>query len=140
MTKIVKEFEVGATPNKVFALISVPEKWSQWASFVKQASSNGSKTHWIYEMGGMRVESDTEVTEAEENKVYRFRQAKGFLKSGKTSFEIEPSAKGSNITWTTEYEPPYSYLGKAMDRLRMNKQNEAAIDESVRNLKRTLER
>ncbi len=54
--------------------------------------------------------------------------------------EINPTGNGSSVIWTTEYEPPYSYLGKVMDKLRMKKQFEQAVDESVKNLKKLLER
>src|SRR5713226_387633 len=140
MTKIVRTFEVGASPDKAYAAVSVPERWSRWASFVRQASSNGPKVHWIYDMGGMRVESDTIVTEAAENARYAFRQMKGFMKSGDTRLEIEPTVKGSRIIWTTEYELPYSYLGKLADKLKARKQFEAAIDRSVANLEKLLSR
>ncbi len=140
MTKILKQFDVGAPPSSVFALTSKPEKYPQWAPFVKQASSNGPKTHWVYQMGGMNVESDTEVIEAKENSVYEFRQTNGFLKSGEFRLEIKPTEKGSSVIWTVAYEPPYSYLGKVMDKLRMRKQFEESVDESVKNLKKLLER
>ena len=140
MTKIVKQFEVEASPDKVFAIISVPEKWPQWASFVKRASSVGLKTHWVYDMGGMKVESDTQVSDVKENKVYEFCQTKGFMKDGGTRFDIKTSKKGSSITWTTEYELPYSYLGRLADKLRAKKQFDKAIDKSVSSLKQVLER
>ncbi len=84
--------------------------------------------------------SDTEITKVQENRLYEFRQVGGFLKEGGTRLEIEPTEGGSTITWTTQYEPPYSYLGKLADKLKMGKQFEEAIDESGRNLKKILER
>ncbi len=140
MTRIVKQFDVGAPPEKVYAVTSRPEKWPQWASFVKQVSSNGPKAHWVYEMGGMNVESDTVESRVEENRLYGFQQTSGFLKNGETILEINPTKNGSSVTWTMEYEPPYSYLGKVMDKLRMKKQVEVALDESAKNLKKLLER
>lgn len=140
MTRVVKQFDVGAPPERVFAVTSHPEKWPQWASFVKQASSNGPRAHWVYEMLGMSLESDTVETKVEENKIYGFQQTGGFLKNGETLLEINPTKNGSSVTWTTEYEPPYSYLGKVMDKLRMKKQFEDAVDESAKNLKKLLER
>ena len=139
MTKIVRDFEVAGPPNSVFALISVPEKWPQWANWVKQAKSDGNKTHWIYVMGGMKVESNTDITELKINSFYGFKQTKGFLKSGEISMHIEPNGEGSRINWVVEYEPPYSYLGKVMDKLMISKQFEQSIDESVISLKRTFE-
>ena len=140
MTKILREFEVAAPPEKVFVAISIPEKWPQWASFVKRASSIGLKAHWVYDMGGMKVESDSQVSEVKENSVYEFCQTKGFMKEGGTRFEIKPSKKGSSVKWTTEYELPYSYLGKLADKIRAKKQFELALDKSVKNLTQFLER
>jgi len=140
MTKIVRTFEVAGPPENVFGLLSDPEKWPRWAPFVRQASRIGPKTHWIYDMGGMKVEADTEVTESSENRVYAFHQTGGFLASGTTRFDIEPTQQGSKVTWTAEYELPYSYLGKLVDKLRGRKQFEEAIDESIKGLKSRVER
>ena len=140
MPKIVKRFEVSAPPERVFEAVSVPEKWPQWTAFVQAASSRGPKTHWVYNIRGMKVEADTTVTEIQENKVYGFRQTSGFLKRGEGRFEILPSKKGSIVTWTNEYELPYSYLGKLMDKLKARKQFEEGMDQSIERLKQLLER
>ena len=140
MTRIVKRFEVSASPERVFEAVSVPEKWPRWTAFVQAASSRGPKTHWVYNMGGMKVEADTEVTEIQENKIYSFRQTSGFLKRGEGRFLILPSKKGSIVTWTNEYELPYSYLGKLMDKLKARKQFEEGMDKSIKNLTGMLER
>ena len=84
--------------------------------------------------------ADTEVTESSENRVYAFHQTGGFLASGTTRFDIEPTQQGSKVTWTAEYELPYSYLGKLVDKLRVRKQFEEAIDESIKGLKSRVER
>ncbi len=140
MTKIVKEFDVRAPPERVFEAVSIPENWPRWSTFVKAASSKGPKTHWVYEMAGMKVESDTEVTEREENRTYGYRQSAGFLKSGEGCFEIRPETHGSSVRWTSEYELPYSYLGKLMDKLKARKQFDEGMDSSIKNLKKFLER
>ena len=91
-------------------------------------------------MQGMKVESDTEETVCEENRLYGFRQTGGFLKSGETRLEIQPSKKGSSVVWTNQYELPYSYLGKLMDKLRARKQFEEGMDKAIGNLTAILER
>src|SRR3989442_1724201 len=121
MTRIVRQFEVAAPPEKVFATVSVPEKWPSWSTFVKQATSNGPNAHWIYDLAGMKVESDSEIAEMTENSVYEFRQTTGFMKEGKTRIEIHRSKKGSEVTWVTNYKLPYSYLGKLVDKLKAGK-------------------
>ncbi len=134
---------MNASPEAIFAYVSVPEKWPQWATFVKRASSEGSgKTHWVYEMGGMKVESDTEETEVIPNHVYAFRQLKGFLREGSFRVQIEPVAensKNSLIRLTFEYEPPYSYLGKLVDKLGISERAKKDVDSSLQSLKRLVE-
>ncbi len=140
MTKIVKEFDVGAPPERVFQAVSIPENWPRWSTFVKAASSKGPKTHWVYEMAGMKVESDTETTDVRENEVIGFRQKGGFLKSGESRLEIERTKEGSCVRWTNEYVLPYSYLGKLMDKLKARQQFEDGMDASIESLKKFLER
>ena len=134
MTKIERTFDVPARPENVFAEVSDPARWPGWCDFVKSASPSGSRAHWVYNLGGMKVESDTELTERRENAVYAFRQTQGFLKSGTTRLELAPTNAGSQVTWTLEYELPYSYLGKLVDKLKGKKQFEGAVDASIRNL------
>ena len=140
MTRIVKEFSVGAPPERVYQVVSNPESWPTWAPFVKAATSDGPKTHWQYKMGKMKAESETEVTERQDNRIYGFHQTTGFLKSGGARFEIRPSNKGSLVTWTNQYELPYSYLGKLIDKLKARKQFEEGMDESIDGLVKLLER
>ena len=140
MTKIVKGLEVEAPPERVFALVSVPEKWSKLHTNVKAASSNGSKAHWVYGWGRMKVESNTEVTENEENRIYAFHQTDGFFKNAQTRLEIKPRKKGSAITWTVEYQLPYSFLGKLVDKLKASKELEAGMGRSFENLRQLAER
>lgn len=139
MTTIVKEFEVGAPPQRVFAAVANPERYPRWAVFVKAARTQGPRTHWVYELGRMQVELDTEETVSEPNRIYGFRQTAGFLKSGETRLEIRPTTSGSSVTWTNEYELPYAYLGDLMDRLQQRKQFEEGMDRSILRLKTLLE-
>ena len=138
MTKIERTFDLPARPENVFAEVSDPARWPRWCDFVKSASPSGPRAHWVYNLGGMKVESDTEVTERRENAVYAFRQTQGFLKSGTTRLELAPTKAGSQVTWTLEYELPYSYLGKLVDKLKAKKQFEGAVDASIRNLGKLL--
>ena len=136
MTTIQRQTEVEATPETLYSMISIPEKWPQWATFVKQATSDGSnKAHWVYELGGMKVESDTETTEVVPNHIYAFRQINGFLKSGSFRLEISPQQNRSQLKLTMEYEPPYSYLGKLLDKMSIGEKAEKDIDKSLESLR-----
>ncbi len=140
MTKIEKQLDLNAPPESVFAAVSVPEKWARWHVNVKRASSNGSKTHWVYGWKGFKVESVTEVTEIKSNSVYAFRQTDGFFNGAETRFEIQPSEKGSRVKWTIEYRLPDSYLGKLMNKLSSAKSLGDGMEHSFTNLKQFVER
>ena len=143
LTTIERQVTVKATPERVFSYVCAPEKWPQWATFVKQASSDGQgNAHWVYTMGGMKVESDTETTDVIQNRVYAFRQTKGFLREGSFRVEIEPSSNnpgGCVLNWTMRYEPPYSYLGKMLDKLGIGERAERDVDSSLDGLKKLVE-
>src|SRR5438046_7807457 len=116
MTKIERTFDVPARPENVFAEVSDPARWPRWCDFVKSASPSGSRAHWVYNLGGMKVESDTELTERRENAVYAFRQTQGFLKYGTTRLEMVSQNAGSQVTWHFEYELPAPEPGKLWDK------------------------
>lgn len=142
LTTIERETSVKGTPQLIYSYVSVPEKWPQWATFVRQATNEGSnKTHWVYELGGMKVESVTEPTEVEQDRVYAFRQSSGFLKEGRFRLDIQPpvGSDESQIKLTFQYEPPYSYLGKLVDKLRIGEKAEKDVESSLQNLKRLVE-
>ncbi len=140
MTTLTKRFELTASPGKVFSIVSVPERWPQWMPSVKRASSSGSKVHWVYGMGPAKVESNTVITEKQENKIFEFRQTDGWFKSAQTRLEIEPTRTGSRVTWTVKYELPYSTLGRIADRLQATQQMKDLMNKAADNLQALLAR
>jgi hypothetical protein len=52
---------------------------------------------------------------------------------------LEPTAKGTKLTSTMDYELPYSILGKLVDKLRVSKDVEKTMERTLRDTKKALE-
>src|SRR4030067_987644 len=84
----------------------------------------------------IKGEWEEEVTEFVENKKMVMRTVEGSkLKMGVTGL-LEPTAKGTKVTYIEENEGPYSVLGKLVDKLKYSKETEKFMEELLGNLKR----
>ena len=52
---------------------------------------------------------------------------------------LEPTAKGTKLTYSMDYELPYSILGKLVDKLRVKKDIDKSVAEMMENIKKGLE-
>ena len=52
---------------------------------------------------------------------------------------LEPTATGTKLTNTADYELPYSILGKIVDKLKVSKDIEKRMEKELRDLKKALE-
>jgi carbon monoxide dehydrogenase subunit G len=55
------------------------------------------------------------------------------------SQSFEPTAKGTKLTVTNDYEVPYSILGKLVDKIMVRKNIEKAMERNLKNIKKALE-
>jgi uncharacterized membrane protein len=73
--------------------------------------------HIVSEAGGSQAEFDMEITEFEKNKKISMHTVGASKLKIQTSDVFEPTAKGTKVTGTMDYELPYSILGKIVDKL-----------------------
>ena len=52
---------------------------------------------------------------------------------------LEPTAKGTKLTYSMDYELPYSVLGKLVDKLKVGKEMEKNIVVAMEKAKKALE-
>jgi carbon monoxide dehydrogenase subunit G len=52
---------------------------------------------------------------------------------------LEPTAKGTKLTYSMDYELPYSVLGKLVDKLKVGKDMEKNLGVINENIKKALE-
>ena len=146
MTKLTNIIEIEASPEKVFA----------WANDIKnmneamkgnaelEQTSNGpvgmgSKFHFVGAAAGQTVETDLEVIEYLKNKKFAFHSTGTSKTKLAAHWTYEPTAKGTKLTIDTEYEVPYSILGKIIDKLSIKKAMDKNTTTMLENIKKALE-
>jgi carbon monoxide dehydrogenase subunit G len=80
-----------------------------------------------------------EVTEFVKNKKMVARTIGASKFKSTLLFTLEPTAKGTKLTYSYDYELPYSVLGKLIDKLKVGKDIEKNIGAMMENIKKALE-
>ena len=146
MARITKSIEIKAPPEKVFAFLisdKMNDVWGNWleGKWTSQGPVGvGSISHWIpKEDFKLKGEFDEEVVEFEKNKKIVMRTVKESKLNMTTIGLLEPTATGTKVTYTDQYEVPYSVLGKFVDKVKYSKDTEKFMEGMLGKLKNTLE-
>jgi len=144
--KLTKSIEIEASPEKVFAFILDSKKMNElskgsleWEPTSKEPVGVGSTSHWVATAGGNQQEWDMEVTEFVKNKKCAMRTIGASKFKMTILFTLEPTAKGTKLAYSYDYELPYSVLGKLVDKLKVGKDMEKNIGVIIENIKKALE-
>jgi carbon monoxide dehydrogenase subunit G len=147
VTKLTKSIDIEASPEKVWAFIfdlkkmnELTKGFSEGEYASKGPIGVGTKMHYVGKAGGSQAEFDTEITEFEKNKkasMHTIGASK--FRVVNASRTLEPTAKGTKLTTTMEYELPYSILGKIVDKLKVSKDIEKTAERTLENVKKALE-
>jgi carbon monoxide dehydrogenase subunit G len=146
VTKVIKSIEIAASPEEAFAFLLDKEKmneatkgFSQFEYTSKGPVGVGTKMHYITGSGGSTMEHDSEVIEFVKNKKLVSRTIGASKFKGTASFTLEPTANGTKVTYSMDYEMPYSVLGKLIDKVSVHKKMEEGISNALENGKKALE-
>jgi hypothetical protein len=147
MTESSVNIEILASPEKVFSsLVSdrfndITKDWivMKWTS--GGPVGLGSTAHAVGMGRNKGGEWDTEVTEFIPDRKLTMRSVgKTRLALDSTnSFSLEPKAKGTMVTYSINYDMPYSVLGKLLERLVVKRNLEKGNGKMLENLKASLE-
>jgi carbon monoxide dehydrogenase subunit G len=144
--KLTKSIEIEASPEKVFAFIIDSEKLNEMnkGNLEMEPTSKGpvgvgSTSHWVGTAGGNQQEFDMEITEFVKNKKAASRTIGASKFKMTASYALEPTAKGTKLTYSMDYELPYSVLGKLVDKLKVSKDMEKNIGAMMEKVKKALE-
>jgi carbon monoxide dehydrogenase subunit G len=146
--KITLSDEIEASPEKVWAFMLDMDKLNELTKGVikneitsKGPIGVGSTGHTIIynKSGGIQAEFDMEITEFEENKKASMRTIGKSKMKVNIKYAFEPTAKGTKLTKTTEYELPYSILGKIIDKISVHKDMEKMDKKALADAKKALE-
>ena len=145
MARIEKSIEINAPVGKVFTYLKDFEKMPEWNPSCKSHKITskgkigvGSTSHIVMESMGQKMEYDSELTEYVENKKLSWHSDKPSRMDG--TFAFTPIDKGTKLTFIMDYDLPYSIFGAILDKLKMSKEIEKALDEATKNLKKILEK
>jgi carbon monoxide dehydrogenase subunit G len=144
--KLTKSIEIEASPEKVFDFINDQKKmndagkgFSEMEYTSKGPVGVGTTSHLIAKIGGQERESEMEITEFVKNKKMSSHTI-GASKAKMTgSWTFEPTAKGTKLTNSMDYEVPYSVLGKVVDKLKVSKDMDKVMGKLMENIKKALE-
>jgi uncharacterized membrane protein len=144
--KLAKSIEIEASPEKVFAFFNDSEKMNEISkgNLEMEPTSKGpvgvgSTSHWVATAGGNQQEWDMEITEFVKNKKLVTRTIGASKFKAAISYALEPTAKGTKVTYSMDYELPYSVLGKLVDKLKVGKEMEKNIGAMTEDIKKALE-
>jgi carbon monoxide dehydrogenase subunit G len=144
--KVVRSIEIEASPEKVFAFMCDMEKMNEITKGVEEAEYTskgpvgvGSTRHVVGKAGRFKAEMDVEITEFEKNKKVSFHTIGASKVKANVSQSFEPTAKGTKLTVTNDYEVPYSIIGKIVDKLKVQKDIEKTMERNLKNIKKALE-
>ncbi len=90
-------------------------------------------------MSGQKIKSEAEYVEFEKNRRFVERQTEGDMKKWEQTFVFEATGKGTKVNLTTEYQLPYSILGKIIDRLKAGKEIQTSVEAAIEKTKEILE-
>ena len=146
MGKVTKSIEIEAPPEKVFDFINDMEKSNKMSKGVSEGEYTskgpigvGTTLHMVGKVGGTQAEFDMIITEFLKNRKVSMRTIGSSRFKMKGSMILEPTAKGTKLINTMDYEMPYSILGKIIDKVKVQKDLEKQTGDSLRDTKKALE-
>jgi uncharacterized membrane protein len=144
LARIEESIEINASPQRIWPTV----RWDKvpgWMEMIKKVEFTseekekiGATAHWAAEAGGVRSEWDTETTEWEPYKRGAWRTTGGTF-TGIGSLTLSPTESGTKATFMMDYELPYSFLGKIIDKLRVCRAIEKGTKLGLKQLKKTME-
>ena len=145
MARIERSIEIKAPAEKVWPLLFW-DRLPEWLDMFKKVvctsekrAEVGATFHVTSETAGVKGEFDVEITELIENEKGGWRSTAGnFTAFGTTT--LKPTETGSEVTFTIDYELPYSILGKIIDKLMVGRGIEKDFERGLEKLKNILEK
>ena len=140
MARIQKSIDINASADKIWPMVYW-DKVPEWADQIKSAKYTsqhkdkiGATAHVIGDTGRIRAEWDAETTEWVENEKLGWRTFAGSF-TGFGSMTLTHISSGTKATFLMDYDLPYLFVGKLVDRLRVSRALEKGTEKALRKLK-----
>ena len=144
MTRIERSIEIKASPEKVWPLL-LWDRCTEYNPTIKSVKLTSEKrgvgqtAHVVGAGDGQKFEYDIEVTEHVENEKCAWRTTSGDWTAVGSNI-LKPTEAGTELTMIIDYQLPYSFLGKIIDRFSVRKSIERSIETALENLKSIVEK
>ena len=145
MARIEKSIVINAPAEKVWPMVywdRVPD----WMDGITQAAYTseykdkvGATAHVQGDAGSIKAEWDAETTEWLENQKFAWRTFAGSF-TGFGSMTLATIGAGTKATFLMDYDLPYSFLGRLVDKLRVSKDLEKGTEKALKKLKELVEK
>ena len=138
MSVVRVEAEIAAPPERVFALLTDHEGFGRMPGMVAKLLEEGSPERnglgALRSLGGAGIAMHERVTAWEPPRAYEYRVVGGTVKLDHRGgrVEVEPTPRGSRVTWTTEVGGLAGVLGRPIVR--------SALSRMLAFVKKTAER
>jgi uncharacterized membrane protein len=142
MATVNKSIIINASVEKVFEYASEPGNLPEiWPSLIEnrvteKLPNGGSRTHFTYNMAGMRFEGNSEDTEFIPNQRVVSKTKEGI--ESEITWEYQAEGDATRVTFRGEYTVPIPLLGKLAEAF-IVKQNENEAETILVNLKARME-
>ncbi|MBI4337384.1 MAG: SRPBCC family protein [Chloroflexi bacterium] len=131
---------VDAPVERVFAILDDPMRTPEYAvglvgveDAMRTPERVGDSFRFTYSVMGLRFPGKLTVQEWEKDKRVVLRM-EGAM-PGTTTLTCEPFASGTRVTWSIDYTMKGGILGRALNRLLVERMNEKNHERSLENLK-----
>ncbi|MFQ6085182.1 MAG: SRPBCC family protein [Candidatus Bathyarchaeia archaeon] len=146
-----RSLEIKAPVEKVWAFMTDWDRYPEWTKSVekfeitsKQRSGVGMTSHEVGVLAGRgRYDIHSEATEFVENRIIAWCVVSGdklVRKGTKVSWMMKPTKVGTQLTYSSDYEVPYSIFGKIIERLIFRGRFEKQLESWMENIKRLVEK
>lgn len=115
MPTIVQTIDIAATPQRVYELIAHVEGFAEFTEVIREIVPRGGDVyHWVVKAAGVTLEWEAQVIERAPPQRFAWRSLSGVENTG--TWDLEPIADGTRVSFTLEYHLASRLLEKAVAR------------------------
>ena len=143
MTTVERSILINASPDAINAVTLDGRRLPEWYAGIQQAEPDdlfpepGGKVELVYKAAG--VTFNITMTSLELVRGQSVTQQMEGMITGTSRWVYTPEGDGTRVTATFEYEMPGGVLGKAINKLMVERMNAKNLEKSLENLKALVE-
>lgn len=140
MAVIQRSMVINAPAEQVFQILDTPQRSKEWAAnltrvadVVQTPKRIRDTARYTYSSLGIRFPMKLTVVEYVKGKKITLAMEGGM--TGTMAFSVEPQGNPTRVTWNIDYSMKGGIIGKAVDRVLVERMNEKNAERSLENLR-----